>query len=213
MFIAAQGGGRKGDLSRFIEGAAHALVTSDRRAGLRSCRQVGGCRSMAPAAFCAQALWRGGAEDNSPMNWRNVFIPLVLIALLFAGWRAAGWQGLAIAGGGVLMWALLHFTRLMNVMQKAARNPIGSVSSAVMLNARLKPGATLMHVVALTRALGERLSMEGVQPEVYRWRDASAAQVTCTFAQGRLAHWQLERETERPPSPGAGAEGGGPIVE
>uniref|UniRef100_UPI003784B68A SDR family NAD(P)-dependent oxidoreductase n=1 Tax=Piscinibacter sp. TaxID=1903157 RepID=UPI003784B68A len=30
--------------------------------------------------------------------------------------------------------------------------------SAVMLNAKLKPGATLLHVIAMTRSIGERLS-------------------------------------------------------
>jgi hypothetical protein len=39
----------------------------------------------------------------------------------------------------------------MNVMRKAANRPMGYVGSAVMLNARLKPGVNLMHVVAMTR--------------------------------------------------------------
>lgn len=39
-----------------------------------------------------------------------------------------------------MMWALLHYTRLVNVMKKAANRPIGYVGSAVMLNARLSEG-------------------------------------------------------------------------
>ena len=35
---------------------------------------------------------------------------------------------------------------------------MGYVGSAVMLNARLKPGVNLMHVMAMTQSLGERLS-------------------------------------------------------
>ncbi len=127
------------------------------------------------------------------MNLRNVAIPIVLIVVLFAGWRAWGLQGLLVAGGGLLMWGLLHFTRLMSVMQKASRNPIGHVASAVMLNAKLKPGVNLMHVVAITRSLGQQLSVEGGEPEIYLWKDTSGSQVTCEFMHGRLKRWQLER--------------------
>ena len=91
------------------------------------------------------------------------------------------------------MWALLHFTRLMNVMKKAANRPMGYVGSAVMLNARLKPGVNLMHVMAMTQSLGERLSAENAQPEVYRWTDGTQSHVTCEFANGRLQKWTLER--------------------
>jgi len=127
------------------------------------------------------------------MNLRKVAIPLVVLALLAAGWRAWGLQGLLVAGGGLVMWALLHFTRLMNVMQRAARNPIGHVGSAVMLNARLKPGGNLVHGGALTRSLGQQQSAQGEQPEVYRWTDGGGSHVTCEFVQGRLARWQLHR--------------------
>ena len=138
-------------------------------------------------------------------NWRIVWIPLGLLALFFVAWRNAGWQGMLAVGGGVLLWGLLHFTRLMNVMQKAARNPLGKVASAVMLNARLKPGVNLMHVTAMTRALGERLSGEGEQPEIYRWTDGTQSHVTCEFANGRLTRWELKRP---PPSEEAPAPGG-----
>ena len=132
------------------------------------------------------------------MNWRNVLIPLGLLALGVPAWRAYGMQGLLVLGGGLLMWALLHFTRLMNVMQKAAKNPIGHVASAVMLNARLKPGVNLMHVVAMTRSLGQALSQPGSEPEIYLWRDAGGSQVHCEFMQGRLVRWQLQRPQPAP---------------
>lgn len=132
------------------------------------------------------------------MNWRNVLIPLGLLALVIPAWRAYGMQGLLVLGGGLLMWALLHFTRLMNVMQKAAKNPISHVASAVMLNARLKPGVNLMHVVAMTRSLGQALSQPGSEPEIYLWCDAGGSQVRCEFMQGRLVRWQLQRPQPAP---------------
>ncbi len=61
----------------------------------------------------------------------------------------------------VVMYLLLHFTRLMHVLKSAADRPVGYVGSAVMLNAKLKPGVNLLHVMALTESLGERVSAEG----------------------------------------------------
>lgn len=127
------------------------------------------------------------------MNLRNIFVPAGVIGLVLVGYASAGWPGVAAVVGGLVMWALLHFTRLMNVMKKAANRPMGYVGSAVMLNARLKPGVNLMHVMAMTQSLGERLSAENVQPEVYRWTDGTQSHVTCEFANGRLQKWTLER--------------------
>ena len=67
-----------------------------------------------------------------------------------------------------------------------------------MLNAKLKRGQPLLTVLALTRALGQRLSDEGAEPEVYRWRDPGESHVTAEFEGGRLARWQLERPAEAP---------------
>ena len=127
------------------------------------------------------------------MNLRNIFVPAGVIGLVLVGYASAGWPGVAAVVGGLVMWALLHFTRLMNVMKKAANRPMGYVGSAVMLNARLKPGVNLMHVMAMTQSLGERLSAENAQPEVYRWTDGTRSHVTCEFANGRLQRWTLER--------------------
>ena len=131
------------------------------------------------------------------MNLQRFAIPVLIFGLLAIAWRSYGWPGIAAVGGGLVMWLLLHLTRLMTVMQRATKRPIGTVASTVMLNAKLKPGATLLHVTAMTRSLGERLSAEGEQPERYRWRDASDSFVTAEFAQGRLTQWTLTR----PPSP------------
>ena len=91
------------------------------------------------------------------------------------------------------LWLLLHFTRMMQVLKRAAKRPIGYVDSAVMLNAKLKPGVTLLHVVAMTRSLGELKSVKDQQPEQYRWTDGTESQVTCEFRGGKLVRWDLVR--------------------
>jgi len=132
-------------------------------------------------------------------------VPLVGAVLVVASYRAYGWMGVAAAAGFLVMWLLLHFTRLMAVLRKAADSPIGHVGSAVMLNARLRAGVTLMHVIAMTRALGALQSRENEQPEVYRWTDAGGSHVTCEFLHGRLTRWTLVRPspTESQPGPEA----------
>ncbi|HXE47171.1 MAG TPA: glycerate kinase [Ramlibacter sp.] len=127
------------------------------------------------------------------MNLQKIITPILGVILVAAAWRAYGWGGVAIAVTGVVMWVLLHFTRLTQVLKRTANQPIGYVGSAVMLNAKLKPGVNLLHVLALTRSLGERLSDEGAQPEIYRWTDGSASSVTAEFANGKLVKWTLVR--------------------
>ena len=139
------------------------------------------------------------------MNLRNILVPLGLIVLVIAAYQSAHWPGVAAVAGGILMWVLLHFTRLMSVMKKAAKQPIGYVGSAVMLNAKLKPGVNLMHVIAMTRSLGELLSAEGQDPERYRWTDGTQSHVTCEFVGGRLARWELVRPAPQEPQAGVPA--------
>ena len=127
------------------------------------------------------------------MNLRNILVPLGAIGLIVFGFVSYGWQGVAAVVGGLVMWALLHFTRLVNVMKKASNRPIGYVGSAVMLNARLAPGVNLMHVVAMTRSLGLQRSPKDEQPEVYRWTDGGGSYVDATFAGGKLVQWELTR--------------------
>ena len=62
------------------------------------------------------------------------------------------------------MWMLLHFTRMMKVLQRASNRPVGYCDSAVMLNAKLRPGVNLLHVMAMTKALGEQLSPKDRSP-------------------------------------------------
>ena len=137
------------------------------------------------------------------MNWQRIAIPVAGAAVLYVAWRTYGLPGLAIAAGGVVMWVLLHFTRLMHVLKQASERPVGWVGSAVMLNAKLKPRWNLMQVIAVTRALGEQLSEKDAQPEVFRWTDNGGSHVTCEFARGRLVKWTLFR----PPVDEAGPDG------
>lgn len=135
------------------------------------------------------------------MNLRNIVVPLGLAVLIYVAYDSLGWKGVAAVAGGIVMWLLLHFTRLMSVMRRAAERPIGYVGSAVMLNAKLKPKVNLMHVVAMTRALGERLSQEGQDPEIYRWTDGTDSHVTCEFEKGRLVKWTLYRPQKNETDP------------
>jgi len=135
------------------------------------------------------------------MQLQTFLVPLGCAALLFLAHRSLGWPGVAAASGGIVMWLLLHITRLMSVMQRAAKRPIGHVDSAVMLNAKLKTGVTLMHVIAMTRSLGERVSTEGTEPEVLRWTDAGHSTVDAAFMGGKLVRWQLTRPEPEAPTP------------
>jgi hypothetical protein len=142
------------------------------------------------------------------MNFRTVFLWVAAAALVALAYRSYGGPGVALVVGGLLFWLLLHFNRLMQVLKRAADRPIGHVDSAVMLNAKLKPGVTLLHVLALTRALGELKSQKDSQPELFRWTDESGSFVDCEFNQGKLVKWELTRPiqdgtaaTNQPASP------------
>ena len=138
------------------------------------------------------------------MNFQKIILPILGVVVVAVAYRAYGWPGVALAATGIVMWMLLHFTRRMKVLQRASKRPVGYCDSAVMLNAKLRPGVNLLHVMAMTKALGEQLSPRQDQPEIYRWTDGSASHVTCEFARGKLVKWTLfrpEQPLEDPPSP------------
>lgn len=140
------------------------------------------------------------------MNLQKIVWPVLGVAVVAMAWRAMGWPGVALAVGAIVMWMLLHFTRMMKVLQNASARPVGYCDSAVMLNAKLRPGVNLLHVMAMTRALGEQVGPKEQQPEVYRWTDGSGSSVTCEFVHGKLAKWELFRpqpaaEQAAPPAP------------
>lgn len=127
------------------------------------------------------------------MNFGKYLVPIGGAALLYGAWRGYGWPGVALVSGGIVMFLLLHVNRTIQVLRRAADRPIGTVASAVMLNARLKPRATLLHVVAMTRGLGELRSPKDTQPEIYRWTDAGGSYVEGQFVRGKLTTWTLTR--------------------
>ena len=130
---------------------------------------------------------------NSPLvGW------LLAAAALAVGYRTYGWPGLMLAVTAVVFWLLLQFSRALRAVRNAADAPLGSVRSAVMFNARLRPGMTMPQVLALTGSLGRRI--EG-QPgaavaddeEVWSWQDDGNVAIDATFGRGRLLRWQLRR--------------------
>jgi hypothetical protein len=124
---------------------------------------------------------------------QTIAVRVGAVALLVMGYHSYGWPGVAGAAGALVMWMLLHFTRMLQVLRRAANRPKGHVDSSVMLNARLHPGVSLMQVVALTRSLGELHSAAGEQPEVFRWTDTGHSFVECEFRNGKLVTWRLDR--------------------
>ena len=127
------------------------------------------------------------------MNLQKILVPIAIIGAAVLAFRSYGWAGIAVVVTLLMFGILLHFSRMMQILKRAANRPIGYVDSAVMLNAKLKPGATLLHVVAMTRALGLLTSVKGEQPEVFEWKDNSQSSVTCTFVGGKLSHHVLYR--------------------
>jgi hypothetical protein len=135
------------------------------------------------------------------MNFQKLLVPVGAIVLLGLAWRSGGWGGVALAGGVIVMFLLMHFTRAMQVLKRAADRPVGYVASSVMLNAKLKKGVTLMHVIAMTRALGELRSPQNEQPELYRWTDTGGSYVDAVFNGGKLQSWTLTRPEAEPDAP------------
>ena len=124
---------------------------------------------------------------------QKILIPLAIIGGASIAYQSYGWRGLVVVASVLVFGILLHFSRMMQVFMRAANRPIGYVYSAVMLNAKIKTGATLLHVVAMTRSLGLLKSAKGAQPEVFEWKDGSQSVVTCTFVGGKLSHHELFR--------------------
>ena len=130
------------------------------------------------------------------MNLQKILIPLGIVGGALLAYRSYGWQGIAAVVSVLVFGILLHFSRMMQVLKRTADRPMGYVGSAVMLNAKLQQGKTLMHVIAMTKALGELLSVKDAQPEVFRWTDGTKSHVTCTFLNGKLQSWALYRPVE-----------------
>jgi uncharacterized protein (DUF58 family) len=127
----------------------------------------------------------------------------ILAALLLAlGWWHYGVQGLIFSFTLVVFWLLLQFNRSMRVMRRAAGSPVGSIGSAVMLNAKLRPRMQMLEVLSLTRSLGRRT--DSTNDEVFVWADEGGSEVIVTFKGGRTAHWELRRPEPAPDQPEEG---------
>ena len=124
---------------------------------------------------------------------RKYLMPVALVLLMSFAWQSAGWEGVALAVTGFVMWLLLHFTTVLVIMRRARNRPIGYVGSAVMLQAKLKTGMTHLQVVGMTRSLGERLSPPGEDPELFLWKDGNDNRLTATFVGGKLQSWDFKR--------------------
>jgi hypothetical protein len=127
------------------------------------------------------------------MQVKSIFLWVIGAVLIGMSYQKYGWPGVAVVLGGIVFWMLLHFTRMMTVLKRAAGQPMGHVASAVMLNAKLRKGVNLLHVMALTRSIGLLQTEKDAQPEIFRWQDAGGSHVTCTFSHGKLQSWDLWR--------------------
>src|SRR6218665_2357333 len=102
--------------------------------GHRRCGPCAGgrCRQRVAYLFllaclpaCRAAGAGGGHKTIPAMNFRHVFLLLVGVGLPGFGFAAYGWAGVLAVVGAMVMWGLLHFTRLVAVMKKTARRPMG----------------------------------------------------------------------------------------
>ena len=121
---------------------------------------------------------------NAKLGWALAVLAVVI------GYFFYGWRGVALAGSGMVFWLLLQISRAMRVMRSASQAPIGTVPSAVMLNARLHAGLRLMDIIGLTRSLGEKQSDA---PETWRWHDGAGDSVQVVMHHGRCTEWALLR--------------------
>ena len=140
---------------------------------------------------------------NARLGWG---LALAALALGGALW---GWRGLALAASAVAFWLLMQLSRAMRVMRRAAQAPVGEVPNAVMLNAKLAAGMTMLEVLAITRSLGRAVGPP--EDETWCWLDAGAGAdlVQLRFTGGRLLHWELQRAASLP----GGEPGGEPARE
>ena len=140
---------------------------------------------------------------------RPFLFPALAVAIAVAAWQNYGWKGLILAALMISFWLLLHFTKLMRLLQAAARRPMGHVRHARVLHDHLKKDMPLVDVVRRTQSLGLRHTEPDRDPEVLEWADEQGDAVVCTFSQGRLQsfEWRPATPVAAPPldSPDAAA--------
>ncbi len=124
-----------------------------------------------------------------------IAIALAIVAGAYFTW---GWKGVVLALGAGLMWALLHFTRLMHTLKRATKRPKGWVSSAVMLQSRMHVGMPMLKAVQLTGAFGDCIQPldPATQIETWRWTDEGGDAVQADFVNGKVSRFELLRKPE-----------------
>jgi hypothetical protein len=115
---------------------------------------------------------------------------MLAVAAVAIGYAAYGWRGVLLALSVVVFWLLLQFSRSLRVLRQAAAGPVGTVANAVMLQARLHPGARLPDILKITASLGRKLADD---PETFAWADAGGDAVHVVLVDGRVTAWQLHR--------------------
>ncbi|WP_428420645.1 hypothetical protein [Methylibium sp.] len=117
-------------------------------------------------------------------------------AAVLVGYWVHGWPGVVLAVTLTAFWLLLQFSRALRVMRRAGSAPLGQVDSAVMLNAKLRAGMTMLEVLPVAGSLGEAIA--DAPRDTYRWSDGGGASVRVSFVNGRLQAWQLTRPGDQP---------------
>ena len=127
---------------------------------------------------------------NPIFGWAVAAIAVLL------GWHSYGAAGIAMAASAIVFWLLLQYSQAIRAMRRAADAPIGSVPSAVMLNARLRRGLTMLQLIGLAHSLGRKLeAADGAADgsEHFEWSDPGGSAVRVRLERGRLASWELQR--------------------
>ena len=64
------------------------------------------------------------------MKLQTPFLWAVGALMITVAFTKFGWGGVALVTGGIVFWMLLHFSRMMTVLKRAANAPVGYVASA-----------------------------------------------------------------------------------
>ena len=128
------------------------------------------------------------------MRAMNPILGWALAAIaVFLGWRSYGASGIAMAVSVIVFWLLLQYSQAIRAMRRAGEAPLGAIDSAVLLNARLRRGLTLLQLIALTHSLGRKVEGGEGDLEHFEWTDPGGSTVRVRLDRGRLATWELQR--------------------
>ena len=123
---------------------------------------------------------------NAAMGWALAALAVV------AGYFGYGWPGVLLAFTVIVFWLLMQFSRAVRAMKQAAKHPLGTVQSAVMMQSKLHAGMRLPDILKLSGSLGRRIG-EGSEPEIFAWCDSGGDEVVVELQGGLLTAWRLQR--------------------